>query len=98
MAEEKTTCNRENGSQSDLWGRNCWIADSVANLIQSRIEYLGTIHADKFGADTDPDHPLWAFIEDLNRYCEEIRVRNGLRDAEVVTWDPLIEWPQECGE
>ena len=95
MNKEKTTCNRENGSTSAPWARNCWIADSVASLIQSRVEYLGRMHGGKFGADTDPDHPLWAFIEDLNRYCEEIRVKNGLREPEVVTWNPLIEWPEE---
>ena len=79
--EEKTVCNRENKSQSDLWNRKCWIADSLASLIQSHVEYLAEKYAPELNADTDPGSPLWKLTKELDYYCEELRVRNGLRHA-----------------
>lgn len=87
MPEPKTVCNRENKSQSDLWNRKCWIADSMASLVQSRIEYLAAKYAPELKADTNPDSPLWKMVEDLKYYCEELRVKNGLREPSVLHRD-----------
>lgn len=94
MKQQKTVCNRENRSRSDLWGRQCWIADSVLSLVQSRAEYLFQQNASKFSnADIDPNSPLWALLEDINYYIEELRVKNGLREPAVLNRDE--EWPSE---
>lgn len=84
---EKTVCNRENNSQSDLWDRKCWIADSVASLVQSRIEYLAEKYAQELKADTNPDSPFWKFTKELDYYCEELRAQNGLRHLAVLNQD-----------
>jgi hypothetical protein len=89
----KTNCNRENGSQSDLWNRECWIADSFASLIQSRLEYLAAKYAPDLKAEADADSPLWKLVADLHCYCEELRVKNGLRPPAVLTRDE--EFPVE---
>ena len=89
----KTVCNRENGSRSSLWGRNCWIADSLLSLLQSHIETLTENRCDQFGAQNNPDHPLWKLAKDLDYYCEELRVKNGLRSPSVLNRDE--EFPEE---
>lgn len=94
MDKTKTTCNSENGSRSELWDRNCWIADSFASLISSRIEYLGEKYGDILKAG--PDSPFWDLIRDLEYFCEELRVKNGLRHPGVLNRDE--KFPSELEE
>jgi hypothetical protein len=61
-----TTCNREAGSFSRLWGRECWIADSVLSLIQSSIDEEMDKHA-----PNDPLYRVWL-------YCEELKEKNRI--------------------
>lgn len=90
---QKTICNRENGSRSKLWDRQCWITDSMLSLVHSRLEYLFQRDAAKFNnADTDPDSPLWALLRDVEYYIEELRVKNGLREPSVLNRDE--KWPE----
>ena len=90
--EEKTTCNRENGSTSDLWGRQCWVADSFASLVANFADNRAERMAAAFGAESDPDHPLWKLIADINYYAEDLRVKNGLRHPAVLNRDE--KWPE----
>ena len=87
MSQEKTVCNRENESMSDLWGRNCWVADSLASLISSHVETLGEKYGEKLGVLNDPDSPFWQMIKDLEYFCEELRVQNGMRPAWMLNRD-----------
>lgn len=64
----QTVCNEEAGSFSRLWGRDCWIADSVLKLIQCSIHE----EMDRNNAN-DPLFKVW-------RYCEELREKNRLGD------------------
>lgn len=67
------TCNREAGSFSELWGRDCWVADSVLTLIQCSIDE----QMDKCNPN-DPLFKVW-------RYCEELRMKNRIGTfAEVI--------------
>lgn len=74
---ELTVCNREAGSFSRLWGRDCWITDSVLSLVQCSIEE---------GMNrSDPNDPLWS----VYRYCDELREKNRIGDfpETIVTED-----------
>lgn len=59
-------CNREAGSYSRLWGRGCWVADSVLSLIQSSIDE----EMDSQNLD-DPLFKVWT-------YCKELREKNRI--------------------
>jgi len=85
--DSKTACNRENGSASELWNRKCWVADSLVSLVSSHIDTLAAKYAPDLNADTDPDSPLWKLVKDLEYYCEELRVKNGLRHPGVLNRD-----------
>lgn len=85
--ETKTVCNKEDGCMSDLWDRKCWVADSFASLISSHIEMLGEKYGEILKVHSDPDSPFWKMIEDLEYYCEELRVKNGLRHPGVLNRD-----------
>jgi hypothetical protein len=63
---EQDVCNREAGSFSRLWGRDCWVADSVLKLIQSSIDEDMNQH--------DPNDPLFK----VYRYCAELREKNRI--------------------
>lgn len=76
MDTPKTTCNKENGSFSDLWGRQCWVADSMLKIVQSRLE-------DVYEQGVIPEETYQA----LRRCIEELRVDNGLRPATVINWE-----------
>lgn len=91
--EEKTTCNRERGSRSALWNRQCWIADSFASLISSHIETLGERCGEILKVHNDPDSPFWEMVKELEYYCEELRVQNGLRHPGVLNKD--VVFPEE---
>lgn len=68
-----TTCNREAGSFSRLWGRECWVADSFLKLIQCSID-------EEMDAN-DPNDPLFKVYQ----YCEELREKNRIGEfAEVI--------------
>lgn len=67
------TCNREAGSFSRLWGRDCWVADSVLKLIQCSIDEEMNAH--------DPNDPLFR----VHQYCEQLREKNRIGEfAEVI--------------
>lgn len=69
-------CNREAGSFSRLWGRDCWIADSVLKLIQCSID-------EEMDA-SDPNDPLFK----VHKYCDELREKNRLGDfADTISED-----------
>lgn len=66
-------CNQEAGSFSRLWGRDCWIANSVLQLIQCSIEE----EMDR----NDPEDPLLKVYQ----YCERLREKNRVGEfAEVI--------------
>jgi hypothetical protein len=60
------TCNREAGSFSRLWGRDCWVADSVLSLIQSSID-------EEMDAG-NPSDPLFK----VHQYCDKLREKNRI--------------------
>lgn len=60
------TCNREAGSFSHLWGRECWVADSVLDLVQCSIDEEMDSH--------DPSDPLFK----VWTYCRELREKNRI--------------------
>ena len=62
----QTVCNREAGSYSHLWGRDCWVADSVLSLIQCSIDEEMDAH--------NPNDPLFK----VYRYCDKLREKNRL--------------------
>ena len=69
-----TICNREAGSFSRLWGRECWVADSVLKLVQCSID-------EEMDA-SDPNDPLFKVYQ----YCQELREKNRIGDfAEVIS-------------
>lgn len=59
-------CNREAGSFSRLWGRDCWVADTVLKLIQCSIDEEMNRH--------DPSDQLWKVWQ----YCEKLREQNRI--------------------
>ena len=61
-----TSCNKEAGSFSELWGRDCWVADSVLSLIQCSIE-------EEMDSSNLQD-PLFK----VYKYCGELREKNRL--------------------
>jgi hypothetical protein len=65
-------CNREAGSFSRLWGRECWVANSVLGLIQSSIDEEMDQHN-----PTDPLYKVWL-------YCEELKEKNRIGDFPTV--------------
>lgn len=63
---QQVVCNQEAGSYSRLWGRDCWVVDSVLKLIQCSIDEDMDRH--------DPKNPLFK----VWKYCEELREKNRL--------------------
>jgi hypothetical protein len=63
-----STCNKEAGSFSELWGRDCWIADSVLSLIQCSI--------DEEMDSSNLSDPLYKVYQ----YCEKLREKNRIGD------------------
>jgi hypothetical protein len=61
---DKTVCNEENGSFSQLFGRKCWVADSMLSLVQSFVDEKGTT----------PEAAKLA--TDVENYCKELRQMN----------------------
>ncbi len=74
---EKIGCNRENGAFSELWGRNCWVADSVLTLIMSFIE-PGEWH------DTSPG--AQEVCQKVEAYCQKLRLKNKEPHFDDVIW------------
>jgi hypothetical protein len=69
MSNEITVCNKENGSFSQLWGRDCWVADSVLKLIMC--------HAEDLDQKVTTKEAEWA-IKKIVDYCKELREQNRL--------------------
>lgn len=66
-------CNQEAGSFSELWGRDCWVTDSVLKLIQCSI--------DEDMDSSDPSDPLFKVYQ----YCERLRCKNRVGEfAEII--------------
>lgn len=74
--EKIIVCNEENGSMSQLWGRNCWVADSAISLIESHAE---TLFIKSFGAEA------YEVIESILDYCKELREKNRNHFDDVIT-------------
>jgi len=67
------SCNKEAGSFSRLWGRDCWVADSVLKLIQCSIDEEMDLG--------NPNDPLFK----VHQYCQELREKNHIGEfAEVI--------------
>jgi hypothetical protein len=58
------TCNKENGSFSQLWGRDCWVADSVLKLVEAAFD-PGEYHNQSEGARE--------VCQAVEKYCKELR-------------------------
>jgi hypothetical protein len=67
MADKITTCNKENGCYSSLWGRDCWVADSMLKLIYSHAD---TLYEQSESSDVDKA------IKSIMDYCDELRKKN----------------------
>lgn len=65
-------CNREAGSYSSLWARDCWVADSVLKLVQCSIDEKMDKHD-----PTDPLFKVW-------QYCQELREKNRIGEFNDV--------------
>lgn len=63
---KELVCNREAGSFSHLWDRDCWVADSVLSLIQCSIDEKMDRH--------DPNDPLFK----VWKYCKDLRELNRI--------------------
>lgn len=63
---ELAVCNEEAGSFSRLWGRNCWVADTVLKLIQCSVE-------EEIQSRT-LDDPLYK----VHLYCYQLREKNRI--------------------
>jgi len=62
---EKLICNKENGCFSELFGRDCWVANSMLDLIDSYLE--------------DMWNPRFSKEEVINRtidYIKELKEKN----------------------
>lgn len=76
MAEPITVCNKENGSFSQLWGRDCWVADSVLKLVG--------IHADMLYEQSN-DPAVDEALKKVMAYCEELREKNRIYFASEIS-------------
>jgi len=74
---EKTICNKENGSFSELFGRDCWVADSMLKLVEVAFE-PGEYR------NTSPD--AQAVCEAVVKYCKELRQENKEPHFDDVVW------------
>lgn len=67
MADPIQVCNRENGCFSQLFGRDCWVADSMLKLIESHAD---TLYEQSQSADVDKA------VKSIIEYCKELRAKN----------------------
>lgn len=73
----KVVCNQENGSFSELFGRDCWVADSMLKLIQSAFE------PGEHWDTSDDQHEL---LLALDSYCNQLRQKNKEPHFDDVIW------------
>ena len=60
----KTVCNQENGCMSELFGRQCWIADSMLKLIIAFVDEKGLTNGEV------------QICKEVEGYCTELREKN----------------------
>lgn len=64
---DKIVCNKETGSFSQLWGRDCWVADSMLKLVFVEADRL---HEQSQSEDVDK------VLTRIMEYCKELREKN----------------------
>jgi hypothetical protein len=79
MAETVIVCNKENGSFSQLWGRDCWVADSVLSLVYTHADLL---------YEQSTDENVDAALKKIMSYCEELREKNKEYWYEEIGTEP----------
>jgi hypothetical protein len=72
-------CNKENGSFSQLWGRDCWVADSVLKLVEAAFD-PGEYRNQSKGARE--------VCQAVENYCKELRQLNREPYFADVVWTP----------
>jgi hypothetical protein len=75
VSEPITVCNKENGSFSELWGRDCWVADSVLKLVICEADRL-------FEQSNDPE--VDRTLKGIMAYCDELREKNRVYFADTI--------------
>lgn len=76
MSEPIIVCNKENGSFSQLWGRGCWVADSVLKLIE--------VEADRLYEQNTDGEAVDAALKKIMSYCKELREQNRIYFASEI--------------
>lgn len=76
MSEPVTVCNKENGSFSQLWGRDCWVADSVLKLVE--------VEADRLFEQNTEGEAVDTALKRIMAYCQELREKNRIYFASEV--------------
>lgn len=76
MADPITVCNKENGSFSQLWGRDCWVADSVLKLVE--------IEADRLYEQNTEGEAVDVALTRVMDYCKELREKNRIYFASEI--------------
>lgn len=74
---DKQTCNQENGCMSELWGRDCWIADSMLKLVEAAFDAGEYPRQDDSASDV---------CEKVVAYCKELRKKNREPHFDDVIW------------
>jgi hypothetical protein len=75
VTEPIQVCNKEDGSFSQLWGRDCWVADSVLKLIH--------VHADLLYEQSN-DPAVGEALRKIMAYCNELRDNNRVYFADTI--------------
>lgn len=70
-------CNKENGSFSELWGRDCWVADSMLKLIEAAFD-SGEYRNQSEGAQE--------VCRAVEKYCKELRQKNKEPHFSDIVW------------
>jgi hypothetical protein len=65
--EKILVCNEENGCMSQLFGRNCWVANSFIGLIESHAE---TLYEKNLGDSADE------VCKSILEYCKQLKQDN----------------------
>lgn len=76
MPEPITVCNKENGSFSQLWGRDCWVAESVLKLVE--------IEADRLYEQNTEGEAVDATLKRIMAYCKHLREQNRVYFADEI--------------
>lgn len=65
--ESLIVCNEENGCMSQLFGRGCWVTESILGLIESHVE---TLHEKDLGDKADE------VCQSILDYCKDLKEKN----------------------